>query len=97
MGEESSWWKLIVWGRELRSGYLIPVWYGVSYRPWDQDVVICHLIPLNYIIGLTHKVVERLRRGPYTWQLDKVRKEIRTLEIHRDRLLLDSYRHEGNK
>ena len=29
----------------------IPKWYGISYKRWEKPVVVCHHIPLNFIVG----------------------------------------------
>ncbi len=38
-------------GTQKSMGEMLPAWYyGYSYRKWDQDVIVFHIIPLNYII-----------------------------------------------
>jgi hypothetical protein len=57
-------------GKRISQGATLPFWYGVSYSEIDRFGMVCHPIPLNWLIGGATKLWWRLRRGfqPATWE-----------------------------
>ena len=39
---------------EVRPGYEMPKWYGLSYFERHRDCAVCHRIPLNLAVAMYH-------------------------------------------
>jgi hypothetical protein len=39
-------------GQQVEEGGTVPEWFGLSYRDYDKDVYVCHVMPFNLIVAL---------------------------------------------
>lgn len=55
-------WKISM-TRSVEVGECIPDGYGLAWRLWDRDAVVCMPIPLNFIAGAVRGVYHWIRGG----------------------------------
>lgn len=54
--------------REINHGEMLPPWYGVAYRDFVNDRMICYPIPFNLIVRSLRNIYWRLRGPGYDFK-----------------------------
>lgn len=53
-------------------GYMIPKWFGIAWRDFDTETVICMPVPFHIMAAISRRIAQRVRRGlaPDLWEVE---------------------------
>lgn len=49
--------------KKIRPGEMLPAWYGIAWREWDQDMTVCLPLGLNLICALARNLYYMVKLG----------------------------------